>query len=271
MDQMPEGFGVRVLSDQSYFIEDAVNDVSANAALGALLSVLVIFLFLRSIKITVLNSISIPICIIATFIPMRMWGVSLNVMSLGGLAMGVGMVVDNSTVVLESIERCRQEGDDMLTAAVRGISEVGGAIMAGTLTTVAVFFPIVFVTGIAGLIFRDQALTVVFSMLASLVVAQFVVPALFGISLAGLSHAGGFALTRKSLGYLRPEAGLSTWRKILFWMNRAFQMPVYLFLLLFIAVMDVFTLVFRYVLRASGRSCASCSNPWRGCSTWRGS
>ena len=252
MNQMPEGFGVRVLSDQSYFIEDAVNDVSANAALGALLSVLVIFLFLRSIKITVLNSISIPICIIATFIPMRMWGVSLNVMSLGGLAMGVGMVVDNSTVVLESIERCRQEGDDMLTAAVRGISEVGGAIMAGTLTTVAVFFPIVFVTGIAGLIFRDQALTVVFSMLASLVVAQFVVPALFGISLAGLSHAGGFALTRKSLGYLRPEAGLSTWRKILFWMNRAFQMPVYLFLLLFIAVMDVFTLVFRYVFAGVG-------------------
>jgi hypothetical protein len=107
-----------------------------------------------------------------------LFDVTLNIMSLGGLALGIGMLVDNSIVVLESIHRLREEGHDLFTAAIRGTSVVGGAVIASTLTTVAVFFPIVFVKGVAGQIFGDMALTVVFSLLASLVVALFVVPML---------------------------------------------------------------------------------------------
>jgi len=101
---------------------------------------------------------------------MHLSSVTLNIMSLGGLALGIGMLVDNSIVVLESIFRCREEGDSIIQAAVRGAGEVGGAVIASTLTTIAVFFPIVFVEGVAGQIFGDMALTVVFSLLASLAV-----------------------------------------------------------------------------------------------------
>ena len=109
---------------------------------------------------------------------MKLFNVSLNIMSLGGLALGIGMLVDNAIVVTESIFRCREEGDDFLTSVIRGTSEVGPAVIASTLTTIAVFFPIVFVQGVAGQIFGDLALTVVFSLLASLAVALFVIPML---------------------------------------------------------------------------------------------
>ncbi|MBK9975933.1 MAG: efflux RND transporter permease subunit [Planctomycetes bacterium] len=201
VDQLPPGFGLRVVSDQSYFIEDAVNDVTASAILGAILAVLVLFFFLRSLKATALIAVSIPLSIMTTFIPMQMTGVTLNLMSLGGLALGVGMLVDNSVVVLESIARCKEEGDDLLGASIRGISEVGGAILASTMTTVAVFFPIVFVDGVAGQIFRDLSLTVVFSLLASLIVAQFVVPPFFGLGFGSIGKLQAFSVTRKVFGY----------------------------------------------------------------------
>ncbi|MEM7305998.1 MAG: efflux RND transporter permease subunit [Planctomycetota bacterium] len=169
---------VALLSDQSTFIRDAVNDVWNAALLGALFSVGVIRLFLRRLSATFIIGISIPISIIVTFAPMYIGGVSLNIMSLGGLALGVGMLVDNAIVVLESITRCREEGDDLQSAAVRGVSEVAGAVTASTLTTIAVFAPIVFVTGIAGQIFGDQALTVVTSLLVSLLVAILFIPML---------------------------------------------------------------------------------------------
>ncbi len=201
IDQLPEGFGLQVISDQSYFIEDAVEDVTASAILGAFLAVLVLFLFLRSVKATVLIAAAIPLSIVTTFIPMQITAVSMNLMSLGGLALGIGMLVDNSVVVIESIARCREEGDHPLQAAVRGISEVGGAILASTMTTVAVFLPIIFVEGVAGQIFRDLSLTVVFSLLASLIVAQFVVPAMFGVNFGTVGKGGAFAVTRKLFGY----------------------------------------------------------------------
>ncbi|MCC7508572.1 MAG: efflux RND transporter permease subunit [Planctomycetes bacterium] len=201
IDQLPEGFGLQVISDQSYFIEDAVEDVTASAVLGAFLAVMVLFLFLRSVKATVLIAAAIPLSIVTTFIPMQMTDVSMNLMSLGGLALGIGMLVDNSVVVIESIARCREEGDHPLQAAVRGISEVGGAILASTMTTVAVFLPIIFVEGVAGQIFRDLSLTVVFSLLASLIVAQFVVPAMFGLSFGAIGKGGAFATSRKLYGY----------------------------------------------------------------------
>ncbi|QDU69037.1 efflux RND transporter permease subunit [Engelhardtia mirabilis] len=167
-----------LLSDQSTFIEDAVNDVQQAAVLGAIFAVLVIWTFLRRLAPTVIIALAIPISVVVTFAPMYLSGVTLNIMSLGGLALGVGMLVDNAIVVLESITRCREEGDCLNQAAVRGTREVAGAVTASTLTTVSVFAPIVFVSGVAGQIFGDQALTVVTALSVSLIVAVLFIPML---------------------------------------------------------------------------------------------
>lgn len=175
---LPAGVKIDKLSDQSIFIENAVNEVKSTAIIGGILAVIVLFIFLRNFTVTLIVGISIPISVIATFAPMKIFEVSLNIMSLGGLALGIGMLVDNSIVVLESISRCREEGDDLIQATIRGVGEVGGAVFASTLTTIAVFFPIVFVEGVAGQVFGDMSLTVVFSLLASLAVALFLIPML---------------------------------------------------------------------------------------------
>ncbi|HRV82232.1 MAG TPA: efflux RND transporter permease subunit, partial [Planctomycetota bacterium] len=179
-----------LLSDQSVFIEAAVDDVRQAGTLGALFAVAVIWLFLRHLTATMIIALAIPISVIATFAPMLLTGVSLNIMSLGGLALGIGMLVDNAIVVLESITRCRDEGDDLERAAIRGTSEVAGAITASTLTTVAIFAPIVFVEGVAGQIFADQAVTVVSSLLVSLAVALLFIPMLAARPM--LANAGSF-------------------------------------------------------------------------------
>jgi HAE1 family hydrophobic/amphiphilic exporter-1 len=172
------GAELGVVSDRSLFIQSSIREVRDTAITGGLLAVLILFLFLREGKPTVIVALSIPISILITFAPLKLSGVSLNVMSLGGMALGVGMLVDNSIVVLESIHRCRQEGDPLLRATLRGTSEVGSAVIASTLTTIAVFFPMVFVEGVAGQMFGDLGLTVVYSLLASLAVALFFIPML---------------------------------------------------------------------------------------------
>ncbi len=166
------------LSDQSTFIRDSIEDVQGAALLGILLTVLVIRLTLRAMLPTLLISVSIPVSVVVTFVPMYLSGVSLNIMSLGGLALGIGMVVDASIVVLEAIQRRRDLGDGVRDAAVNGAGEVAGAIAGSTLTSVAVFAPIVFVHGVAGRIFGDQALTVVSSLSVSLFVAALFIPML---------------------------------------------------------------------------------------------
>jgi multidrug efflux pump subunit AcrB len=176
--QLPADMQLEILSDQSVFIVNSINEVQKSALIGGAMAILVLFLFLRNVVHTIIVGITIPISIVATFAPMHIFDVSLNIMSLGGLALGIGMLVDNSIVVLESIFRCREEGDDLVTATIRGTGEVGSAVFASTLTTVAVFFPIVFVEGIAGQVFGDMALTVVFSLTASLAVALFFIPML---------------------------------------------------------------------------------------------
>ena len=176
--RLPPGAKLELLSDQSGFIENSITEVQINALIGGTMAVLVLFVFLRNVVHTLIVGLTIPVSIMATFAPMYMFDVSLNIMSLGGLALGIGMLVDNSIVVLESIFRCREEGDDLVQATVRGTSEVGTAVFASTLTTITVFFPIVFVEGVAGQIFGDMALTVVFSLLASLGVALFFIPML---------------------------------------------------------------------------------------------
>lgn len=176
--RLAAGVDMVVLSDQSTFIESSIRDLRQTALLGGLLAVLVLYFFLGRFAYTMVVALSIPFSVITTFAPMQLVGISLNIMSLGGLALGIGMLVDSSIVVLESIFRRREEGYDAFSAAVLGTSDVTGAVFASTLTTVAVFLPIAFVEGVAGQVFRDQALTVVFSLLASLLASLTLIPTL---------------------------------------------------------------------------------------------
>jgi HAE1 family hydrophobic/amphiphilic exporter-1 len=167
-----------LLSDQSTFIRDAVNDVKDSAIVGSILTVLVILAFLRQIASTLIIAVTIPASVIVTFAPMYLFDVSMNIMSLGGLALGVGMLLDNSIVVLESIARLREDGLSLRDATIRGTREVASAMAASTMTSISVFAPIVFVHGIAGQIFGDQALTVVASQIISLGVGIVFIPML---------------------------------------------------------------------------------------------
>lgn len=180
-DKLPPGVTLTILFDQSHFIRQSINEVRNAALLGGLLAILVLFVFLRDLRSTLIIATSIPLSVIATFILMYRLNISLNIMSLGGLTLGIGMLVDNSIVVLESIFRKRSLGSTLVQSAVDGTAEVGSAVIASTLTTVAVFLPIVFVEGIAGQLFKDQALTVTISLLASLVVAITLIPMLSAI------------------------------------------------------------------------------------------
>ncbi|MEO6245484.1 MAG: efflux RND transporter permease subunit [Opitutaceae bacterium] len=211
--QLPPGATLELLADQSVFISKSIDEVKSNAITGALIAVVVLYLFLRNVAQTLIIGLSIPISIVATFAPMYMAGVSLNIISLGGLALGVGMLVDNGIVVLESIFRCREEGDDLLTAVVRGTQEVGMAVGASTLTTVAVFLPIVFVEGVAGQVFGDMALTVVFSLLASLAAAVFLIPMLASRKFEAPAALGVATRSSGFLQFADPAASGAAWRQ----------------------------------------------------------
>ena len=173
-----EGVVLEVVADRSIFIESSIAEVRNTALIGGLLAVVVLFLFLRNVRTTLIIAVSIPISLLVTFAPLDLLGVTLNIMSLGGLALGIGMLVDSSIVVLESIFRCKEEGDGVVTAAVRGTREVRGAVIASTFTSIAVFFPMVFVEGVAGQAFGDLGLAVVISLLVALVVAIAFIPML---------------------------------------------------------------------------------------------
>lgn len=174
--QLPRNSQLTIISDQSRFIIGAIKEVQDATIVGGLLALAVLFMFLRDLRSTLIIGVAIPISVIASFVPMFARNITLNIMSLGGLALGVGMLVDNSIVVLESVFRCREEGDNTMDAAERGTREVGAAVTASTLTTIAVFMPIAFVEGIAGQLFGDLALTVTFSLIASLITALYLIP-----------------------------------------------------------------------------------------------
>ncbi|CAD7349293.1 efflux RND transporter permease subunit [Xanthomonas arboricola] len=173
---VPGDVEITTIEDQSHFIEHAISDVKKDAVIGGVLAILIIFLFLRDGWSTFVISLSLPVSIITTFFFMGQLGLSFNVMSLGGLALATGLVVDDSIVVLESIAKARERGLSVLDAAIAGTREVSMAVMASTLTTIAVFLPLVFVEGIAGQLFRDQALTVAIAI--SLVVSMTLIPML---------------------------------------------------------------------------------------------
>lgn len=200
--ELPDDMTLTVLTDQSRYIEAAVSQVWSAAIFGGILAVLVLFFFLRDLPSTVVVALSIPTSVIATFLPMSKAGVSLNIMSLGGLALGIGMLVDNSIVVLEAIDRRRNDGLSRRDAASGGACEVAGAVTAATLTTVSVFLPIVFVTGIAGQLFYDLAVTVCLSLAASLLVSLTVIPMLASLDPAALGQRGAETLFRWDKGAL---------------------------------------------------------------------
>ena len=173
-----EGMVLTPIYDQSEFIESAISEVQLAAFQGAGLAVLVLFLFLKQIRVTLIIAVTVPASVMMTFAMMRLFDISLNVMSLGGIALAVGMLMDNAIVVLENIARRREQGESLRQASETGGAEVSGAVLASTMTTIAVFLPLAFVEGIAGQLFKDQALTVTFALLASLILAVTLIPML---------------------------------------------------------------------------------------------
>lgn len=173
-----ENLTLITLMDQGIYIDLVMDSIINNVLVGALLAILILILFLKDIRPTMVVAVSIPISLITAIVCMYFSGVTLNVISLSGLALGVGMLVDNSIVVIENIYRLRGEGYSAKEAAIQGAGEVAGAILASTLTTVCVFLPIVFTEGITRQLFVDMGLTIAYSLLASLVVALTVVPAM---------------------------------------------------------------------------------------------
>ncbi len=181
-ETLPDDLELTLVHDQSSFISAAIDQVTSAALWGGVLAIVVLYGFLRDARATAIIALAIPVSVIGTFLLMYSNGVSLNIMSLGGIALAVGMLVDNAIVVLENIVRKREQGQSVREAARSGTGEVSAAVVAATLTTVAVFFPMVFVRGIAGQLFRDQALTVTFALLFSLLVALTLIPMLAALS-----------------------------------------------------------------------------------------
>ncbi len=173
-----EGLTIITLMDQGIFIDLVMDSIINNVLFGGLLAIVILILFLKDLRPTMVVACSIPVSLVTAIVCMYFSGVTLNVISLSGLALGIGMLVDNSIVVIENIYRLRSEGYSMREAAIEGTREVGGAIVASTLTTVCVFLPIVFTEGITRQLFVDMGLTIAYSLFASLLIAMTVVPAM---------------------------------------------------------------------------------------------
>ena len=251
-ETLPEDIELIKIYDQSRFISSAVNDVKTAAILGGIIAIMVLYGFLRDARATTIVGIAIPVSVIGTFLLMYTNDVSLNIMSLGGIALAVGMLVDNSIVVLENIVRKKEQGEGILDAARNGTSEVAGAVFAATLTTIAVFFPMVFISGIAGQLFRDQALTVTFALVFSLVVALTLIPMLASLG-AGARYTSpgedkeagrftrGVAWLVRGFGFLFAGVRWLLW--IILWV------PSWLFQRLYKAIAAVYPATLRWALR----------------------
>jgi len=178
LERLPKGVKVKIVYDQSLFIKSSINGVTLAALQGGVLAFFVLLFFLRNIAGSLIVAFSIPLSLLASFVLMYFSGISINIMSLGGLALGIGMLVDNAIVVMENVIRHKESGKDAKTSAGVGADEVSGAITASTLTTIAIFVPLIFVIGVAGQIFKQLALTITYSLIASLMVALTLIPVL---------------------------------------------------------------------------------------------
>ncbi|MDY0404589.1 efflux RND transporter permease subunit [Virgibacillus sp. 179-BFC.A HS] len=216
---IPDDVHLKVVIDTSDFIKLSIQSVVQNILLGGIISIFVLLLFLKSFRATLVIALSIPIAIISTFALMYFTGETLNVLTLGGLALGIGMMVDSSIVILENIYAYRQRGYSLFESATKGAAELAPAVIASTTTTLVVFLPIVYVKGIASDLFTPLALTVSFSLIASLVVAVTLVPMLSSKLLAAAMEDHGrrywFArlMDRVNNGYARGLKGVLKYRK----------------------------------------------------------
>ena len=173
------GYEFIVVQNQASFIQNAIGELRNTALIGAIFSIIVLFLFLRRVGLTLIVSVVLPISIIATFVVMYFSGLTLNIMTLGGLALGAGMLVDNAIVIVENIFRTLETGQSLKDSCIKGTSQVGGAIISSTITTIVVFLPIVYLHGASGALFKDQAWTVAFTQVVSLIIAILIIPMLF--------------------------------------------------------------------------------------------
>jgi HAE1 family hydrophobic/amphiphilic exporter-1 len=242
---LPQNLKVNVAMDQADYIRLSLDQVKSNALSGAALAILILFLFLRNIRSTLIIGTAIPISILATFTLLYLGGLTLNIITLGGLALGVGMMVDNAIVVLENIYRYRQEGHSRSEAAKKATDEIGLAVTASTLTTIVVFVPIVYVEGLASQVFRPMALTVAFALLASLFVAITLVPMLSSKILKVESREAKRGFFSKIFqGWSRLLVGLDQlYRRVLAWAIRHRKTVVVSTLLLFIVSIAVIPFV----------------------------
>lgn len=206
----PPDTKLRVMFDQSWFIKNSIRDVSTAIAMGGGLAILVVLLFLGSLRRTFIISLSIPIALIVTFFLMKVTGVTLNIFSLGGLALGVGMLVDNSIVMLENVSRHQKGGGDPIRAANHGAKEVESALWASAGTNLAAILPFLFISGIAALLFREMILTIFFAMVISLLVALTLVTTLSAklLTIPRTSHIGRFFLIRAFQGLIEGVTNL---------------------------------------------------------------
>lgn len=197
------GIDLDVVVDESVFIEEAIGGVTQAVLVGGLLAILVLFGFLRRRRVVAAIAIAVPLSLGLTLIGFELLGISFNLIALSGLALGVGLLVDNAIIVVENIARLREAGQSAYEAAINGTAEVAGAIAASTLTTIAVFLPITLVEGLAGRLFRDQSLAVVVALLASLLVALAVVPVIMSRERSGEEAGLGLRLRALLGGYER--------------------------------------------------------------------
>ena len=222
---LPASYEIVKIYDQAEFISAAIAEVRSAAIIGAVFAVIVLYLFLKDVRSTLIVTATIPVSVLATFILMDAFDITLNIMSLGGIALAVGMLMDNAIVVLENVARHRDAGRNdprrvLADAARLGTAEVGGAVAASTLTTIAVFLPLAFVEGIAGQLFRDQALTVTFALLASLVLAFTLIPMLAAIEpRTGVAATTGASPSRWRRLFTDPmrlgvRGGVLLWRSV---------------------------------------------------------
>ncbi|MDW7651307.1 MAG: efflux RND transporter permease subunit [Bacillota bacterium] len=228
---MPDGSSVGVLFNQADFINDSIANVLRIGLIGAVLAVFILYLFLRNLHSTLVIGLAIPVSIISTFVLMYFNGLTLNLITLGGLALGIGMMVDNAIVILENIFRMRQEGMEAKEAAASGSMEVADAVIAATLTTVVVFLPVVFVEGIASQIFSSMAWTISFALFASLVVALTIIPVLSSRLLRVSVDNGNGKLTERFNVFFRKVDAV--YGRILHWALSHRKLVVFIMILSF--------------------------------------
>jgi HAE1 family hydrophobic/amphiphilic exporter-1 len=226
--EYPE-FNIIVVSDQSGFIEDAITNVKQEILYGGILAVIVLFFFLGSIRNVFIIGITIPASLVLTVLLMYLFEINFNIISLGGIAVGIGMLLDNAIIVIENVVRYKEQGLSIRKAALKGSSEVAMPIVAATLTTIAVFLPLIFVKGIAGELFKDQSYAIAFSLASSIFVAITLIP-----MLASRDKYFTFLRSnqREHLVIHKPE-GNSVIKKIIFWFKFPFLLIVKSFLFVF--------------------------------------